>query len=435
MNATLIDSLRAVSGGSLSVAAGLALTAGLLGWLALEILRLGLRLTAEFSQRRVALEKLRAQLQETKLRCREAELAQAGWNGWRKFTVFKKTVECDEVCAFYLKPHDRRPLPPFKPGQYLTFQLDLPGRDKPLVRCYSLSEGPHCRDYYRVTIKREKAPPDKPGVPPGAGSGYFHDQVKEGDILDVKAPTGHFYLDMTKTNPVVLIAGGVGVTPMLCMANAIAASGSRREAWFFLGVRHGGEHIHRGELEKLAAENENIHVHVCYSKPGEKDVKGRDYQHAGRVSIELLKELLPSNNFEYYLCGNGAFMKSITDGLEAWGVPEKDVHFEAFGPATVKKKTVAPTAEETTHLQRLTVTFARSNKQVRWEPAAENILEFARAQGVKIDSGCCAGGCGSCVVAISSGTVDYLKKPDAEPEAGTCLTCICRPKSDLVLDA
>ena len=155
----------------------------------------------------------------------------------------------------------------------------------------------------------------------------------------------------------------------------------------------------------------------------------------GRVSIELLKELLPSNNFEYYLCGNGAFMKSVTDGLEAWGVPEKDVYFEAFGPATVKKKSAQPTAGETAFLSKLEVTFSRSGKTIRWENSAGNLLDFARAQGVRIDSGCCAGSCGSCLVAIKSGTVDYLKSPDAEPEQGACLACICRPKSDLVLDA
>ncbi len=419
----------------MSFTAGLALLAGLLIWLAIEIVRSLLRANAERIQARVALEKLRAQLHETKLRCREAEQAQLGWNGLRKFTIAKKNPECDDVFTFYLKPHDGRPLPAFKPGQYLTFQLDLPGRDKPLVRCYSLSDGPHRKDYYRVTIKKEKAPPDKPDVPPGAGSSYFTDVVKEGDILNVKAPTGHFCLDMTKTNPVVLIAGGVGITPMLSMANAIAASGSKREAWFFFGVRNQREHIHKAELEKLAAENDNIHLHVCYSKPGERDVKGRDYHHEGRVGIELLKELLPSNNFEYYLCGSGAFMKSLTDGLEGWGVPDKDVYFEAFGPATVKKKAGAPTAAETAHLAKINVTFGRSGKTVRWEPSAGNILEFAIARGVKIDSGCCAGSCGSCVVAIKSGSVDYLKKPDAEPEAGTCLTCVCRPKNDLVLDA
>ena len=435
MIATLIDSLHHVADGGLSSVVGLALLAGLLSWVVVEVFRALLRFNADRLQQKIAVEKLRAQLHETKLRCREAEQAESGWNGIRKFSVVKKIPQCDDVNAFYLKPHDGRPLPQFKPGQYLTFQLDLPGRDKPLIRCYSLSDSPHQKDYYRVTIKKEKAPPDKPELSPGAGSSYFTDVVKEGDILNAKCPTGHFFLDMTKTNPIVLLAGGVGITPMLSMANAIAASGSKREAYFFFGARNRSEHIHKEELEKLAAENDNIHLHIAYSKPSPNDVKGKDFHHEGRVSIELLKEVLPSNNFEYFLCGSGAFMKSLTDGLEAWGVPDAVVHFEAFGPATVKKKAAAPTAAETTHLQKVMVTFARSNKTVRWEPSLENILEFAKAQGVKIDSGCCAGSCGSCVVAIKSGEVNYLKKPDATPEAGSCFTCVCRPKNDLVLDA
>ncbi len=436
MIATLIDSLHHVADGGLSNVVGLALLAGLLMWLIVEIFRALLRLNADRLQQKVAVEKLRAQLAETKLRCKSAEEAESGWNGIRKFSVLKKVPQCDDVNAFYLKPHDGRALPAFKPGQYLTFQLDLPGRDKPLIRCYSLSDNNDGKkDFYRVTIKKEKSPPDKADVPPGAGSSYFTDVVKEGDILNVKAPTGHFFLDMTKMNPVVLLAGGVGITPMLSMANAIAASGSKREAYFFFGVRNVREHIHKEELEKLAAENDNIHLHIAYSKPSEKDLKGKDYQHEGRVGIELLKEILPSNNFEYYLCGSGAFMKSLTDGLEAWGVPDSVVHFEAFGPATVKKKAAQPTQAETTHLQKVMVTFARSNKTVRWEPSQENLLEFAKANGVKIDSGCCAGSCGSCVVAMKSGEVTYLKKPDTTPDAGTCLACVCRPKNDLVLDA
>ncbi len=431
----LFDKLRILARGELGLTLGLLIVGALLLQILLAIIRGASRLRAERAQHRAALEKLQLQVQAAKLRCQEAEQGKLHWNGYRKFAVARKSRECDDVWAFYLKPHDGKSLPAFKPGQYLTFQLDLPGRDKPLVRCYSLSESPHRSDYYRVTIKQEKAPPDRPELPPGAGSSYFAEVVKEGDILNVKAPTGHFYLDMTKSNPVVLIAGGVGITPMLCMANAITASGTKREVFFFFGVRNQREHIHKLELEKLAAENDNIHLHVCYSKPGTNDILGRDYHHEGRVGIERLKEILPSNNFEYYLCGNGAFMKSITDGLEAWGVPEKEVHFEAFGPATVKKKTAAPTASETAFLAKLQVTFARSGKTVRWEPSAGNLLEFAQAQGVRIDSGCCAGSCGSCLVAIKSGAVDYLKAPDAEPEQGACLTCICRPKGDLVLDA
>jgi ferredoxin-NADP reductase len=432
---SLSDALRAAVDGRVSWTIGVVLAGALLLQTGIEILRGLLRAFYDRRQQRATMERLRLQVQEARLRQKDAEKASLVWNGCRKFSVVKKTAECDDVFAFYLKPHDGKPIPAFKPGQYLTFQLDLPGRDKPLVRCYSLSDSPHRSDYYRVTIKKEKAPPDRPELPPGAASSFFSDIIKEGDILNVKAPTGHFFLDMAKSNPVVLIAGGVGVTPMLSMANAIAASGSKREAWFFFGVRNEAEHIHKAELEKLAAENENIHVHVCYSRPGAKAQKGRDYQHEGRVSIELLKQLLPSSNFEYYLCGNGAFMKSITDGLELWGVPEKDIYFEAFGPATVKKKATPATALEVMQQSKLQVTFARSGKTLSWAPSAANLLEFAQAQGVRIDSGCCAGSCGSCLVAIKSGDVDYLKPPDTEPEKGTCLTCICRPKGDLVLDA
>ena len=118
-----------------------------------------------------------------------------------------------------------------------------------------------------MTIKKEKSPADRPDLPHGVASGYFCDTVKEGDILNVKAPAGHFFLDLTKTNPVVLIAGGVGVTPLLSMAHAIAASGSGRETWFFFGVRNNEECIHKAELSKLAAENKNIHLHICASRP------------------------------------------------------------------------------------------------------------------------------------------------------------------------
>jgi ferredoxin len=128
-------------------------------------------------------------------------------------------------------------------------------------------------------------------------------------------------------------------------------------------------------------------------------------------------------------------MKSLTDGLEAWGVPEKDIHFEAFGPATVKKNAVELTPSQTAFLSKTKVTFKRSGKTVGWDPNIGNLLDLALANGIRIEAGCRAGGCGSCLVAIKSGTVDYLSPPDAKPEEGACLTCICRPAGNLELDA
>ena len=231
--------------GRLGLGIGIVLIGVLFAFLFLEALRALLRMRADRVQQRATMERLRMQLQEVKLRCEEAKQAQLQWNGYRKFEVFKKVVECEDVCAIYLKAHDGKSLAQYKPGQYLTFQLSVPGRDKPLVRCYSLSDSPHRSDYYRVTIKKERAPADRPDLPCGAGSSYFTDIVKEGDILDVKAPSGHFFLEMAKSHPVVLIAGGVGVTPMLSMAQAVAASGSKREIWFFYGVGNSREQIHK----------------------------------------------------------------------------------------------------------------------------------------------------------------------------------------------
>lgn len=417
--------------------AGLALGYFLLAVLSSQVVLLAYssaaRLSHERRQRRLDHERLETLVRAAKYRYKEAQEVIQGWNGYRKFTVRQKTGECEDVFSFYMVPHDRKPLPPFKPGQYLTFGLDIPGRDKTVVRCYSLSDSPTRPDCYRVTIKREKAPPDKPGVPHGVASSFFSDHVKEGDLLNVKAPTGHFFLDMTKNTPICLLGGGVGLTPMLSMAKAVAESGSPREVWLFFGCRNGAEHMLREDLNRLRG-FDNIRVVVCYSRPGKADVKGEDYDREGRVTIEVLKEMLPSNNYEFFMCGNGAFMKALNDGLEAWGVPEKDIHYEAFGPATVKKK-AAPSAPTGTTGPACKVIFAKSAKEVEWNPAQSNLLDFALEQGLRIESGCRAGSCGVCSVAIKSGTVDYIKAPDAAPEGGSCLTCICRPKGDLVLDA
>ena len=142
------------------------------------------------------------------------------WAGWRDFRVRQRTFEdpANSQCSFYLEPVDQAALPPFKPGQFLTFQLpiEVAGKTRDTIRCYSLSDCP-AQGAYRVTIKRVPPPADQPGLPPGLSSTYFHERIHEGDILKVKAPSGHFYLDSGSQTPVVLIAGGIGITPMISM--------------------------------------------------------------------------------------------------------------------------------------------------------------------------------------------------------------------------
>lgn len=361
----------------------------------------------------------------------EKEKTELSWNGFRKFEVSERIEEGGGICSFILRPHDKKPLPPFYPGQYLTFSLQLPESSRPLIRCYSLSDCHH-PDHYRVSIKQIDGDPSIPGSHPGKASNHFHKTIRKGTIVDVKAPTGQFYLDITKSPPVVLIAGGVGLTPVLSMLNALVAAGSKREVWLFYGVRDGSHHVMREHLNRIALENENINLRVCYSQPRDEDRLGEDYHHAGRVDVALLRSELPSSNYIYFICGPAGMMRTITADLKEWGVPERHVHYEAFGAATVKK--VAP-SQPATSSATFKVEFTRSGKMLDWDGSAESILDFAESNGIAIDSGCRAGNCGTCLTAVKEGEIEYVTEPGDKPESGSCLACISVPKGDLKLDA
>jgi len=358
------------------------------------------------------------------------------WNGWRKFKVIKRVPECDGICSFYLAAHDGKRLPPFKPGQFLTFQLNIPDQDRPVIRCYSLSDAP-LPNRYRVSIKRVAPPRDKPDAPPGLSSNFFHDHVQVGDILDVRAPGGQFFLDLEDESAVVLIGGGVGITPVVSMLNALVEQPVSRTVWFFLGVRNSKDHPMKAHLEQLAQKHEKINMHICYSGPLETDIEGRDYHHRARVTVSLFKRLLPSNNFHYYYCGPPPMMKSLTKDLEEWGVPSKQINYEAFTPDTVGavKKPAKPADASDATAAAIEVQFSKSNKTCAWDTGAGSLLEFAEAQGITMSSGCRAGSCGSCMTAIKKGDVDYNTNPSFSVESGSCLTCISVPKANLVLDA
>ncbi len=391
------------------------------------------RLAVEREQRRVTLDSLRYRaetaLAENRLEVNRAELA---WNGFRKFRVQRKEKEAEGVHSFYLVSHDGKPLPPFVAGQYLTFQLRHPDEPKPLIRCYSLSDGPDDSNCYRVSIKKIPPPPNKPDAPPGRSSTLFNDHVEEGDILDVKAPSGHFVLDTKSELPIVFVGGGIGITPVFSMLRALCDSDSRREVWFFQGVRNGAEHVMKEQLNTLNQANENLNLRICYSEPQKGDKEGKDYHQSGHVSVDLMKELLPSNNYVFYICGPPPMMEFLTAGLKEWGVPESDIHFEAFGSATVKKTKAQTPADDAPTVE---VVFARSGKTVQWDPSADSLLDFAEDNGIVIESGCRAGNCGTCVTAIKSGEVTYVAEPGSTPEDGSCLTCVSVPKTPLTLDA
>ncbi len=413
---------------------GAALVLLVIGQLVFSLLASFQRERAHARRQRLEISRLHEELKtlrETRLRLAQTPFP---WNGVRKFVVRRKVIESGDVCSFYLVPHDTRPLPGFKPGQYLTFQFPHPRGAGQLVRCYSLSDRPHS-GHYRVTIKRALPPPGPMGTPAGLGSGLFHNQVQEGDILDVRAPSGNFFLEPTDPESLVLIAGGIGVTPILSMLNTLVHQKSRRVIWFFYGVRQGGDHLFKKEFAALARDNPHVQIRVCYSQPTPADVEGEDYHLKGRITVDLLKKLLPSNNFRFYYCGPGPMMEALTKDLLNWGVPESHLHFETFGASSVKRVSRATVGGEAPGAARCMVSFKRSGMSLPWGTGGGTLLELAEGAGIVIPSGCRAGNCGTCVVAMQSGEVSYVQPPGMPPEPRTCLTCIAQPNGDVVLDA
>lgn len=360
------------------------------------------------------------------------------WPGWRRFRVARCEFEdrAHTQCSFYLEPVNGAPLPPFKPGQFLTFSvpLDDAGGARTITRCYSLSDRPQPARY-RVTIKRVPAPPDRPDVPPGAASGHFHDRVHAGDILDVKAPAGHFFIDPDPTLPAVLVAGGIGITPVMSMLRWCLVEQPTRTLHLYYGVRNGEDHAFKAVLEQLAASQPNLHLHVVYSRPAPTDAQGRDYRHAGHVDMALLRRTLPQGRHQFYICGPAPMMESLVPALVDWGVPRQDIHFEAFGPASVRLASAEPAMAGAGPALAFDVQFLRSGRTLQWEARDESLLDFAERHGVAVDSGCRSGSCGTCATRLVSGTVAYANPPDHELAPGHCLLCVGTPASALVLEA
>lgn len=378
-------------------------------------------------QRELELAALRERVDMLKEERKRRSRSALAWNGFRKFKLIDRVEEAPGIVSFRLAPHDQKPIAFFRPGQYLSFRLRVPDQPRAVVRCYSLSEQYGRRDSYRVTVKKIVHADD---AHPGVGSGHLHEFINIGDILDIKAPAGRFLINPQEAADVVLIAAGIGITPIYSMLRALVESGSQREIRFFYGVREPEQLVWREEIDAIAAGNEHVHVRYFLSGLDPQAAAGHGAD-AGRITVDVLRSELPSSNYQFYLCGPAGMMEEMNDALRDWGVPTDDINFESFGPSTVRR--LAPTRMHSD--QQVTVTFQRSGKQVNWSDTATSLLDLAEEQGVSMESGCRSGSCGTCVVAIQQGSVDYLLEPDDTPSEGSCLACICRPSTDLVIDA
>ncbi len=353
------------------------------------------------------------------------------WEGNRVFVVDKKVAENNIITSFYLKPEDGKPLASFLPGQFLPVELDIPGEKGPVKRTYTLSDSPNQADYYRLTIKRE---------PAGLASIFFHDQIDVGTKINAKVPGGKFHLNMGADKPVVLLSGGVGLTPMISMLNTICEEDKGRKTWFLHGTRGRNEHCMDEHVRSLAAANANVSAHIVYERTDPDSIKGEHYDSEGYITGELLRDLLGGTDYEFYLCGPPPFMKAVYNALCDWGVDENAIHYEFFGPATVLREgapgpdQASPIPTENVAGAGAMVTFSGSGKSAPWDAKFENLLDFAESLGLSPAFSCRSGICHTCMIELKQGEVDYPEEPAIAPDPGHVLICMAQPKGDIDID-
>lgn len=201
-------------------------------------------------------------------------------------------------------------------------------------------------------------------------------------MLQVKAPSGHFFIDPDASLPAVFIAGGIGITPMMSMLRWCVAE---QPGWLFhlyYGVRSRADHAFKRVLEELAAAHPAFKLNVAYSSPGPDDVLGRDHQHAGHIDLALLRRTLPHGRHQFYVCGPPPMMHSLVSALREWGVQADDVHFEAFGPAPVRPTGPVSNEPAAAGSAAIDVRFSRSGRTLVWDGRDANLLDFAERHGL-----------------------------------------------------
>jgi nitric oxide dioxygenase len=263
---------------------------------------------------------------------------QHGWAGFAPFVVRRKVRESANITSFYLVPADGRPLSPFKPGQYITVRV--PGTwHETTLRNYSLSGSPDA-PYYRISVKREPAPAGTSIVAPaGHVSNYLHDRVNEGDRVDVGPPCGEFHLAPRQSEedarPLVLVAGGVGATPVLSMLHAALkrGDGSVRDVWFIQGAVNGDSHAFSDELRELSARHPRLRAHIRYSQPTDADRARQKHNGEGVIDPATVLNLVGTTDAEFYFCGPKPMMAGLYSGLLSAGVAPAQLRYEFFGPA------------------------------------------------------------------------------------------------------
>ncbi len=248
------------------------------------------------------------------------ETRPGGWRGFRPFRVARVEDEAAGVSSLYLEAEDGAAIADFLPGQYVGLKIETPPGEYEEIRQYSLSCAPG-QGYYRITVKAEANDPSHPG----RVSHHLH-QASAGTRVLLQPPTGDFVLPDSERD-LVLIAGGVGITPLLSMLEArLAAKGSGAGITFIHCCRDRAHHIMGDQLRALAAET-GFAYHVAYEFGD-----GADY--TGYLDAAVLRDWITERDAEVCFCGPRPFMAALNRLLQDIGFAEERLHYELFGPST-----------------------------------------------------------------------------------------------------
>jgi ferredoxin-NADP reductase/predicted pyridoxine 5'-phosphate oxidase superfamily flavin-nucleotide-binding protein len=353
--------------------------------------------------------------------------AEATRESWSTYTVKRIEDESSVIRSFYLVPNNGNSLASLKAGQFLTVRLTPPDSKDPIIRTYTVSSAPDSA-YYRISVKREAR---------GYFSKVLHDTLHVGDEIEAKAPTGDFYIDAKEKRPAVLIAAGVGITPMVAMTSHILNENNRTRYLRPLTILHSSQTTQRIAFKEIFthAEEESsgkIRYYSFITRPNEQEKMKVNFDGSDHITAHTLRRLLVLDNYDFYLCGPPAFMQAIYNEIISLGVRDSRIFTESFGPAKLIRQAGEGSilALDTTknEADEAMIKFSRSGLEQRWAKGDATLLETAEEHGLTPSFGCRNGSCGSCSVKLISGEVTYRTKPAATPTEGEILICCAVPK-------
>lgn len=344
--------------------------------------------------------------------------------GWRPFEVERVVDEARDVRSFLLRPVGVDPLAAGDAGMHVVIRLPAQDGEAAMIASYSLSRLP-ADGAYRISVKRS-----------GETSRVVWTALTEHAVIELRGPQGEFTADVASPRPVVLLSAGIGITPMLAMAEQILESdrraGRRRQVHFLHGARDGASMPFRIDLSALqAAANGLLTVTRCFSRPAASDQAGFEYESEGHLDLQTLRRTLPFDDFDFYLCGPAGFMQQMYDGLRSLNIADGRIRAEAFGPSSLRRDAVGGAETSQVALEAAEastpVTFALANRRVAWLPGSGSLLELAERSGLEPEFGCRDGTCGTCRTRVVSGNVAYPGRTPPELGQGAALICCAVP--------